>query len=80
MLTVAFWKATLERMLRTFAQVLLATLGLESAGIVHSNWREGLSLAGGAALLTALTAVSTSVPGPDGPGLTESITGPSRED
>lgn len=71
MTSTAFWKAAAERMVRTFAQVLIATLGLETAGIVHANWVEGLSLAGGAALLALLTAVAASGAGPSGPGLTE---------
>lgn len=71
MLTAAFWKATAERSVRTFAQVLIASLGLDSAGIVHANWGDGLSLAAGAALLALLTAVAASASGPAGPGLTE---------
>lgn len=67
----AFWVATLERMIRTFAQVLIATLGLESAGVIHGNWSEGLSLAAGAALVALLTAVASSGTVSGGPGLTE---------
>ncbi len=67
----AFWVATLERMIRTFAQVLLAKLGLESVGIIHAKWSEGLSLAAGAALAALLTAVATSGTASGGPGLTE---------
>lgn len=80
MFTTAFWRATAERTARTFAQVLLAALGLDSAGIVHANWVDGLSLAGGAAVLTLLTAVAASGPGPDGPGLAETTTCAGRED
>lgn len=80
MLTASFWRATVERMLRTFAQVLLAALGLNSAGVVHANWADGLSLAGGAAVLTLLTAMAASSPGPDGPGLAETTTCTGRED
>lgn len=66
-----FWIATLERMIRTFAQVLVATLGLESVGVVNANWGDGLSLAAGAAVATLLTAVATSGVGGAGPGITE---------
>ena len=76
MLTAAYWKATAERSVRTFAQVLIASLGLDSAGIVHANWGDGLSLASGAALLALLTAVAASASGPTGPGLTETTDRP----
>ncbi|MGW7517646.1 holin [Streptomyces sp. NPDC054796] len=71
MTTRAFWIATFERMIRTFAQTLIASLGLESTGIVDANWADGLSLAGSAAVLALLTAVATSGGTHDGPGLTE---------
>ena len=67
----AFWIATLERMIRTFAQVLVATLGLESVGVISANWGDGLSLAAGAAVAALLTAVAASGVGGAGPGITE---------
>lgn len=75
MTTAAFWRATLERMARTFAQVLIAALGLDSTGLVDAPWAEGLSLAGAAAVLALLTAVASSGRGGDGPGVTESVRG-----
>ncbi|MEV5607025.1 holin [Streptomyces sp. NPDC052225] len=69
MLTLAFWKATAERAVRTGAQVLIGSLGLDQLGLVEARWTEGLALAGGAAVLTVLTALAT----PNGPGLTESV-------
>jgi hypothetical protein len=72
MLTKAFWKATTERSVRTFAQVLVGALGLDTLGVVHANWAEGLALGAGAAVLTVLTAVATSG-GTEGPGLTETV-------
>lgn len=72
MLTLAFWKATAERAVRTFAQVLVGSLGLDTLGIVHANWREGLALGAGAAVLAVLTAIATSA-GAEGPGLTETV-------
>lgn len=71
MLTKAFWKATAERMVRTFAQVLIGSLGLDTLGVINAQWGEGLALAAGAALLSLLTAVAASGAGPTGPGLTE---------
>ncbi|MFF4661935.1 holin [Streptomyces sp. NPDC001282] len=67
-----FWVATAERAVRTAAQTLVATLGLDTAGVLDVDWGQGLSLAGGAALLAVLTAVSASGAG-DGPGLTETV-------
>lgn len=72
MFTLAFWKATGERSVRTFAQVLVGSLGLDTLGIINANWGEGLALGAGASALTVLTAVATSG-GPEGPGLTETV-------
>ncbi len=74
MTSSAFWTATTERALRTFAQTLVAALGLDTAGLLDANWSQGLSLAAGAAVLAILTAIATSGTGPTGPGLTETVT------
>lgn len=71
MTTALFWRATVERAIRTAAQTLLATLGLDTTGVLDVDWGAGLALAGSAALLAVLTAIATSGAGPDGPGLTE---------
>ncbi|MDT3395425.1 holin [Streptomyces sp. B1866] len=72
MWTVAFWRSTAERAVRTAAQALVAALGLDEVGVLHADWGDGLSLAGGAALLAVLTAVATSG-GAEGPGITETV-------
>ncbi|MFJ1695641.1 holin [Streptomyces sp. NPDC088252] len=72
--TAAFWLATSERAVRTAAQALIATLGLDAAGVLDVDWGQGLSLAGSAALLAVLTAVAAG--GPEGPGLTETVRSP----
>ncbi|GGJ82119.1 hypothetical protein GCM10011583_12110 [Streptomyces camponoticapitis] len=72
MFTKAFWKSTSERAVRTGAQVLAATLGLETLGVINADWGDGLSLAAGAALLAVLTGVATSG-GTEGPGITETV-------
>lgn len=72
MFSSAFWLATAERAVRTAAQTLIAALGLSTAGVLDVDWGQGLSLAGSAALLAVLTAISTSGTG-DGPGLTETV-------
>lgn len=78
MTTTAFWAATAERMARTFAQALIAALGLDSVGVLDAPWGEGLSLAGGAALLALLTAVASG--GAGGPGWTETVKRPGPAD
>ncbi|WP_331756256.1 holin (plasmid) [Streptomyces sp. NBC_01590] len=67
----AFWIATAERAVRTAAQTLLATLGLTAADVLDADWGQALSLAGSAALLAVLTAISAA--GTGGPGLTETV-------
>jgi r1t holin len=67
----AFWLATVERAIRTFAQTLIATLGLDTTDIINVPWERGLALAASSALLAVLTAIATGRTGPNGPGLTE---------
>ncbi|MCM2580437.1 holin [Streptomyces meridianus] len=71
-MTKAFWKATAERAVRTFAQALLAVLGAGSAGLLEADWAGALSAAGMAAVLAAVTAVATSQ-GTEGPGVLETV-------
>ncbi|MFG2404292.1 holin [Streptomyces brevispora] len=70
--TAAFWRATAERSVRTAAQTLLATLGLDHVGVLDVDWGQGMSLAGSAALLAVLTALAASG-GSGGPGITEAV-------
>ncbi|GCD46105.1 holin [Streptomyces paromomycinus] len=70
--TAAFWKATFERVVRTFAQALLAVLGAGATGVIDAPWLGALSAAGLAALLALLTAIAASGGGTVGPGVTES--------
>lgn len=70
--TLAFWKATAERAVRTFAQSSLALLAGDGIGIVDVDWGEVASVGGLAAVAAVLTAIVTSG-GPVGPGLTETV-------
>ncbi|WP_327425402.1 holin [Streptomyces sp. NBC_01707] len=72
MITLAFWRATAERTVRTAAQTLVAALGLETVGVLDVDWGQGFSLAGSAALLAVLTGLATSGGG-EGPGVTEIV-------
>ena len=70
MTTWTWWRATLERAIRTAAQTLVAVLGADAADVLTVDWPAALATAGGAALLAVLTAVAT----PGGPGATETPT------
>ncbi|KAB7850114.1 holin [Streptomyces mobaraensis] len=72
MTTAAFWIATFERSIRTFAQALLGVLTAHATGVLDADWTGALSAAGLAAVLALLTAVASSA-GPEGPGLTETV-------
>ncbi|WP_051765137.1 holin [Streptomyces sp. NRRL F-5135] len=72
MTTAAFWKATAERMIRTYAQAVLAVAGGDGLGIVDVDWGQALSVGGLAAVLALLTAIVTSG-GTEGPGITETV-------
>lgn len=76
MMTRAFWMATLERVLRTFAQAEVALLSGDGLGILDVDWGQTLSVGGLAAVLAVLTALATSGVGTDGPGLTETVARP----
>lgn len=72
MITAAFWKATAERAVRTFAQAELALLSGDGLGILDVDWGQALSVGGLAAVLALLTAIATSG-GTEGPGITEAV-------
>jgi hypothetical protein len=71
MTTWTWWRATLERAVRTAAQTLVAVLGADAVSILTIDWPGALATAGGAALLAVLTAVAASGAGAPGPGVTE---------
>ncbi len=54
-----FWLNTLDRAIRTFAQVLITLLGAENIGIVDVDWLSVLSIALMAVLLSVLTSLAT---------------------
>jgi len=85
--TQAFWKATAERAIRTFAQVLGAILGVNVVGgVMHPgmqdvDWGRALSIATFATILAVLMCVGTGlVPNNVGPGLTETPQAPDSLD
>ncbi|MFI6685048.1 holin [Streptomyces sp. NPDC050485] len=74
--TTAFWKATAERAIRTFAQALAAVLTAGATNLFDVRWTAALATAGLAALLAVLMAIGTSQLGQAGPGLTETTNPP----
>ena len=64
-----FAKATLERAVKTFAQVLAALLTADGTDILHTAWSDRLSVAAMAALLSVLTSVASAPIGGNGPSL-----------
>lgn len=68
MLTKAFWLAAGERAVRTFAQALLAAIGVGAVAFEQVDWPLALSVAGVAALTSVLTSMVAANFGPtEGP-------------
>ncbi|MFI8931054.1 hypothetical protein C9F11_06380 [Streptomyces sp. YIM 121038] len=78
MWSAAFWKATAERAVRTFAQALAAILVAGATNLLDVAWAAALGTAGMAALLAVLTALGSAKVGPPGPGFTETPDGGGR--
>lgn len=53
-----FWTDTVDRVVASFAQGLIASAGLDGLGILDVDWGGVLSLAGSYALLSLLTSVA----------------------
>jgi len=68
MWTARFWLSLLERALKTFAQSLIAIwpLGENAFGLLNVDWQSSLSVAGLAAVISALTSIASAGIGPDG--------------
>ena len=72
MFTLAFWKATAERALKTFAQSLLGVLSVAvgaATGFAGLDWGNVLQAAGVAALASVLTSLISAPVGGSGPSL-----------
>jgi hypothetical protein len=70
MFTLAFWKATAERAVKTFAQSLAAVLA-GVYGFSDVNWGNTLQAVGIATLLSVVTSVASSQIGGPGPSVTD---------
>ena len=66
----SFWRQTLERLIKTFAQTLITVLGTSATNLLDVGWKQALSVSALAALLSLLTSIVSSGVGPDdGPSL-----------
>ena len=75
MWTVAFWKASAERAIKTFAQASAAFLVANATGILDIDWVNAASVAGLATLLSVLTSIGSDVlTAAPGPSLTDAET------
>lgn len=68
MFTKRFAVSLIERAIKTFAQSLIALwpLGDAAFGLLDVDWRKAASIAGMAALLSALSSIVSAPVGPDG--------------
>ena len=55
--TTAFWKGAGERLVKTFAQVLVGYIVVGTTGLFDVDWQPALSVAGAAALASLLTSI-----------------------
>lgn len=69
MFTRAFWIATAERAIKTFAQTLAALLVADGTGLIDASWGPQLSVAGMALVVSVLTSIASSGAGAPGPSL-----------
>ena len=60
--TWEFWKATLVRAIRTFAEAMLAYIGTGAVVLKDVDWLAALSAGGMGFVLAVLLAVSTGIP------------------
>lgn len=76
MFTRAFWTATFERAVKTFAQAAVALLTADATGLLGVDWGQTASVAGLAALVSVLTSVASSGTGGSGPSLANEVAVP----
>jgi len=70
MFTKEFWKETLERAVKTFAQFILVLGGAEAFNVFELDWQTNLGLALGGVLMSIATSiVSAGVTKSDSPSL-----------
>lgn len=73
--TGPFWKATIERAIKTLAQTAAATAGV-GVGLLDIGWVDVASLSGAAALLSVLTSVASAAATDGSPSLADEVIAP----
>ena len=70
-MSMQFLKALLERAVKTFCQVFAAAVTAGGTGILEVGWKQSLSVAGLATLLSVLTSIGSArlAGDPDSPSL-----------
>ena len=68
----AFWRGAAERAVKTFAQALVAVIGVGAVGLLDVDWLGALSSATLATVISLLTSVGSDVATGSGPSLTSS--------
>ena len=77
MTTAQFWAATLERAVKTAAQVAAALIGTGAVGVTELDWAQIGSVAATAAVVSVLTSLASDRIGTPGPSLVgEAVTVP----
>ena len=69
--TGAFWKAAVERAIKTLAQTAAALLLADGTGLLEVDWGSTASVSGMAALISILTSVGTGALTDGAPSLTD---------
>jgi hypothetical protein len=59
MFSLYFWKAAAERAVKSFAQTLVALLGVGQVGLLDVDWVGALSIAAMATLLSVLSSIGS---------------------
>lgn len=80
MFTAAFWLATFERTVKTFAQAVVAILTADATGLIGVDWGQTASVAGLAALVSVLTSIASSGTSGSGPSLANEVALPRHLD
>lgn len=72
MFTLPFWKATVERTIRTAAATLAGFVTVDVSA-VDVDWGQAFGVSGAASIATVLLSLAGGLTSGEGPGVTESV-------